>query len=219
MKGILLALLLLAPSPAVAAQGTVLSAPPAKPSPRAEYLIYLHGRIIEEQGPRPTSPKYGIYGYREILRQLAARGFAVISEARPKGTDPGIWADKVVRQVQLLLAAGVPPERITVVGFSKGGGIAQLASTRLAHPKVNFVLLAACNSGGLADFKPDLRGRLLSMFDDPDEWATSCGPTFAAATGPLVHQEVVLHNGQGHGAFFRPGPWLDQVAEWIRRAR
>lgn len=34
------------------------------------HAFYLHGRIIEEQGRRPTHPEFGTYAYDEILRQL-----------------------------------------------------------------------------------------------------------------------------------------------------
>src|SRR6185369_8324070 len=127
---LLLVLLLLLPATAMAA-GVVLSVLPKAIDPRGDYLIYLHGRIIEEEGPRPTSPRFGVYEYRQILDTFAGRGFTVVSEARPKGTDVAAYAKKVAGQVRALLAAGVPPERIAVVGFSKGGGITLAAAALL----------------------------------------------------------------------------------------
>jgi len=49
--------------------------------------------------------------------------------------------------------------------------------------------------------------------------ATSCQKTFAQAKGPLVHEEVVLKLGTGHGAFYRPGDWLGQVVAWVKKAK
>jgi hypothetical protein len=39
---------------APAEHGSVLDRLPATPDPRARYVIYLHGRIIEDQGRLPT---------------------------------------------------------------------------------------------------------------------------------------------------------------------
>jgi hypothetical protein len=43
--------------------------------------------------------------------------------------------------------------------------------------------------------------------------------TFDQAKGPLVHEEVVLKLGTGHGTFFRPGDWLGRAADWVKQAR
>jgi predicted esterase len=210
-------LLLLVPARALGA-GRVLRGLPEKIDPRQDYLIYLHGRIIEEEGLRPTSPRFGVYEYEKILESFAGRGFVVISEPRPRNADVGVYADKVVGQVRALRRAGVPPEHIAVVGFSKGGGIALLTASKLAEPKVNFVILAGC-SAWPSSAEESLQGRVLSMLDASDDVATTCDKTFAQAKGPLVHEEVVLKLGTGHGTFYRPGDWLERVAAWIKKVR
>jgi predicted esterase len=210
-------LLLLVPARALGA-GRVLRSLPEKIDPRQDYLIYLHGRIIEEEGLRPSSPRFGVYEYEKILADFAGRGFVVISDPRPRNADVGVWADKVVKQVRALRQAGVPPQHIAVVGFSKGGGIALLAAAKLGDPKVNFVILAGCNAWP-STAEETLQGRILSMYDASDDVATSCQKTFDQAKGPLVHDEVVLKLGTGHGAFYRPGDWLGRAATWIQQAR
>jgi predicted esterase len=209
-------LLLLVPAKTLGA-GRVLRGLPDKVDPRQDYLIYLHGRIIEEEGVRPTSPRFGVYEYEKILADFAGRGFLVISEVRSRNADVGAYADKVVGQVRTLLRAGVPPEHIAVVGFSKGAGIALLTASKLGEPKVNFVILAGC-SAWPSSAEEDLQGRILSMYDSSDDVATTCEKTFAQAKGPLVHQEVVLKLGTGHGAFYRPGDWVEEVARWVKGA-
>ena len=104
--------------------GQVLSGMPEKVEPADRYLIYLHGRIIEDAGPHPTHPRFGTYEYAEILDTLAAAGFTVISEQREPNTNVSAFAQRVAGQAVSLIDAGVPPESITVMGFSKGGGIA-----------------------------------------------------------------------------------------------
>lgn len=211
-----LLLLTLLGSPLLAAP--VLRELPAKIDPKAEYLVYLHGRIIEDKGLRPTHPQHGVYEYEQILQIFADEGFTVLSEPRPAGTDEKRYAGKAARQVRALLAAGVPPERITVVGYSKGGVIALATSTRLKNDKVNFVILAGCGDWAAKNVKPDLRGRVLSLYDASDDTVTSCQKIFGMATGPFVHEEVRLDLGTGHGAFYRPGGgWIARVVQWARR--
>lgn len=213
----LVLLLLLVPARALGA-GRVLRSLPEKVDPRQDYLIFLHGRIVEEEGLRPTSPEFGVYEYEKILADFASRGFVVISEPRPRGTDPDVYTGKVVGQVRALRRAGVPSEHIAVVGFSKGGGIALLTASKLAEPKVNFVILAGCGPWTPPEIAENLQGRILSMFDASDDVARTCTKAFAQAKGPLVQEEEVLKLGTGHGAFYRPGDWLEQVAGWVKRA-
>ena len=120
------------PPPAAPALDIVADVPDTV-DPAARYLFYLHGAIIERAGERPTHPVFGVYEYRKILETFADRGLIVISEARPAGTEAAEYAAKVAQQVRTLLAAGVPPDHVTVAGFSKGGGIAILASSSLAR--------------------------------------------------------------------------------------
>lgn len=215
----LLAILLAAPQMG-AAPGAVLTHLPAHPDAQARYLLYLHGRIIEDEGPRPTSPRFGVYEYAKILEALAARGFVVVSEQRPKNTDPVAYAAKVVAQVQTLLAAGVPPHHVAVVGFSKGGTIALLAAATLRHPGVRFASLAGCGDWMFTRYRLDFANPALSLYDTADDIATSCEKTFAASKTPFEHRETVLHVGQGHGTFYRPSPaWLDPLTAWLGAGR
>jgi hypothetical protein len=210
-------LLLLVPARTLGA-GRVLRSLPDKIDPRQSYLFYLHGRIIEEEGVRPTSPQFGVYEYEKILADFASRGFVVISEPRPRKTDAGAYADKVVGQIRALRRAGVPPEHITFVGFSKGGGIALLTASKLGEPKVNFAILAGCFPSTDLQAASHLQGRILSLYDAADTMAISCKKAFAQAKGPLAQEEVVLKLGTGHGAFYRPGDWLERVAAWVKGA-
>jgi len=200
---------------ATAPASGVFSDVPADIDPSARYLIYLHGTIIESQGVRPTHPRFGVYEYEEILATLAERGFAVISEARPSGTEAAAYADKVVGQVRGLLAAGVPPEHVAVVGFSKGGMIAILTSSKLADERVIFVFIAAC--GPWLESMPEVvpHGRTLALREISDDLVGSCEGLFNRAQGGAEHSEIILHLGGGHGAFYRPHPeWVEPVIEW-----
>ena len=199
-----------------AGKGSVLGGVPAQPRPGARYVIYLHGRIIEEKGPRPTDERFGTYEYQQILDALAASGATVISEQRPPGTDFRAFGSHVADQVRRLLASGVPAEQIAVVGFSKGGAIAMVASALLKDPSITFVFLGACGDWVKGRDDVDVRGRILSIYEASDELGTSCEPLFAQASEPGEHRELRIATGAAHGAFFRPRPeWLAPLFHWV----
>lgn len=205
--------LLLYAAPAAAQKGSIHSDVPAQPRSGARYLIYLHGRIVEEKGRRPADERFGTYEYQQILDSLAASGTEVISEQRPQGTDFREFGSRVADQVRRLIAAGVPPEQIVVAGFSKGGAIAIVASALLREPKVTFVFLGACGDWVKGRDDVNVRGRILSIYEASDELGTSCEPLFSQATEPGEHHEVRIATGAGHGAFYRPR------AEWLAPLR
>ena len=208
--------LLLPATPALAQRGSILDAVPAQPRPGARYLIYLHARIVEEKGRHPTDERFGTYEYQQILDSLAASGAEVVSEQRPQGTDFRQFGARVADQVRRLLAAGVPAERIAVVGFSKGGGIAIIASALLRDPRITFVFLGSCGDWVKGRDDVDVRGRILSIYEASDELGTSCEPLFAQATDPGEHREIRIATGARHGAFYRPRPeWLHPLLQWV----
>ena len=204
-----------APPNRAPATGTVLRGLPQPIDPDARYLIYLHNQFWETAAPDDRHPQFGLYDYEGILAAFAARGLTVIAERREPGADPPVSADRVVRQIRDLIAAGTPARAITVVGFSKGGAIAILASTGLADDDVNFVILAGC--GRWLASRPDLvsRGRMLSVFEASDELAGSCRPLFDRAAPGSQSSEIELRLGGGHGAFFAPHPeWIEPTVAW-----
>src|SRR5438105_14726369 len=141
---ILIAVGLLAQSPfANGADRAIHGGVPATIDPAARYLFHLHGRAIEVQGPKAKTP-WGNYLYNELLEAFGDRGFIIISEVRPATTQVEPHATMVAGQIAQLLSAGVPPENITVTGFSKGGAIAVLTTAIAANPRVNFVVMAGC---------------------------------------------------------------------------
>jgi hypothetical protein len=181
------------------------------------YLIYLHAKIVEAEGRRPTDPAFGTYEYDAILDSLRRAGFVVLSDQRPARTDSDSFAAHVARQVDSLLELGVPPQAITVAGFSKGGWIAILASSRLQNPAISFVFMGAC--GPWAFDRPDLHvaGRLLSLYETSDSLGVSCAPMFARRSPASQIREIALSLGRGHGTFFQPRPaWLTPAIAWAR---
>ncbi len=215
------ALLLLLSFSVEAQQAT--GAPLAKPDPAGRYLFYMHGLIVERLGPDARHPRYGNSDHAGIVQALESKGFHVIAEIRPSGTDAAQYARKVAAQVRALLAAGVPARNIAVTGFSKGGAITLTVAAILENAEIRFVVMAGCGIGPFAgNFErqvevdgPRLRGRILSLYDVADQEGGSCQKAFAKAGPVLVASEKVLNAGSGHGLFFRPQPiWIDAVADW-----
>lgn len=203
--------------PSLGGEGPWGYAFPDKIDPGTRYLFYLHGKIIEDQGLRPTSPEYGVYDYEKILEALRSNGFRVISEPRPKDTDPRLYAEKVAGQVRTLLAAGVPPDKITVVGASKGAVIAMLASTALKNRSVNFVIMAACNDRIYESFDIELYGNVLSIYDVADKIGRTCAKFFAKTTGLGRQAEIEVKFGLGHGLLFQPlKEWIEPAVRWAK---
>jgi dienelactone hydrolase len=200
-----------------AQQGAIRDRLPEKIDPAARYLIYLHGRIIEEKGRRPTDSNWGVYEYDKVLQALARDGAVVVSEQRPSGTDMDRFAAHVAEQVHELLRRGVPPEQIAVVGFSKGGGIAIRTSALLQNPRVDFVFLAACGDGDFSRSPLKVSGRILSIFEESDDVGRSCKGLFAKSPSSGERSEIEIHVGEHHGTFYRPHEeWLRPVLGWVR---
>ena len=89
----------------------------------------------------------------------------MISEIRPRETDPSAYANRVVADVRRQIASGVPSSHITVIGASKGAVIASLVSSRLQDRGVRYVLLANCNDWLIRAHDPHLSGDVLSIYE------------------------------------------------------
>ena len=190
--------------------------------PAMQYLFYLHGKIIEDQGIPAISPVFGEYQYETILKTLSSFGFAVISEIRSKDTDSIEYAKNISSQIKALINAGVPPGNITVVGASKGAGITIFVSNFLHNEEVNFVLMGICSTETAEIIRTDkiyLVGNVLSIYETSDELAGSCQDIFSSSFGERISRsdEVVLTTGLGHGFLYQPlDDWINPVVEWAK---
>jgi acetyl esterase/lipase len=227
--------------PAVIAVGPVAAAEvrtdlPPQINVSSKYVFYLHGISVELHGPDSYNQRFRKkYQNAAIARALSERGFTVIAEARPKETLVPDYSDKVTSQVRQLLAAGVPPRHIAVVGHSKGGFITLAVAAKVASPEVSYALLATCPlpqthniaggdpraffEGFVMRNKGRMLGRVLSLYDVADDWMGTCGEILSDSVG-LTAKEVVLKSGlragMGHSLFYEPNKvWIDPVVHWI----
>lgn len=197
-------------------RGIILSDVPREVDTKARYLFYISGYIVEAGNRRPTSPKFGVYEYEQMLETFKQRGFVVISEARKQSPEIEPYAAKVAEQVRRLLKAGVPPQNITVVGASQGSWIAMLASTYLKSPGLNFVAIGACAADDGLLRLVDLHGNVLFISERTDLPA-SCQRFRADATGLGEYKEIETNTGQRHGFLYRPmKEWVEPTIAWAR---
>jgi hypothetical protein len=181
------------------------------------FVYYLHGKIVEDSGPRGMSPRFGRYDYPGIVSALRRGGATVISEVRPRNTDPSAYADKVVTQIRRQIAQGVPASHITVVGASKGSLIATLVSTKLRDRRLRFVLLAGCNDWLIRTWHPRLSGAILSIYEASDDIGGTCGPLVKRSPAVTTFREIRLNTGLGHGMVYRPLPsWVKPTIAWAK---
>jgi hypothetical protein len=193
---------------------------PKSVDPTKKYLFYLHGKIIEDQGIPAVSPDYGEYQYQAILEKLSSYGFVVLSEPRAKDTDAMQYAKRISAQITDLLKAGVPAKNITVVGASKGAGIAIFVSHLLDNEEINYVIMAICDPATVKELEQNgiaLVGNVLSIYDSADQLAGSCQDLFSFSEGRGIarYDEIVLNVGTGHGILFKPlDEWITPAVQW-----
>ena len=204
-------------SPTSSPAGLIYANLPDEIDPTGRYIFYLHGKLIEDQGTvYAVSSEFGPYEFTEILEHLARAGFTVISEARTAPTDGEAYAHKIGAHVNALLEAGVPAENITVMGFSKGGGIAILTSAWLQNPDLNFIFIAICHEE--FDNNPQLivAGRILSLYEVSDDYGYSCQTLADRSPRVAAFEEMKFTTGKRHGAFYTADPlWLDPAIDWV----
>jgi hypothetical protein len=188
---------------------------PVAINPSASYLFFFHNYYVETKGPD------GDCKYYDILKAFADKGYVVISEIRPKDVSVIEYGKKAACDVRKLLEAGVPPEKITVAGHSKGGVIGLQVAALMDNPKINYAILAGCGIKGLEKGYPDLgklKGNFLSLYSASDKIAGSCGSAFVQDRAGFTGREIILESPAGHQLFFKPAEvWLDPVVGWLKR--
>jgi hypothetical protein len=201
MKKILFAMLLVVAAGAASAQN---------------YIFFLHNAFMEGNTNDAVHPSYGKCDYKGIISAFKKENFEVISEIRPSGTNVTTYAAKVVKQINDLLAKGVKPNHITVVGASKGGYIAMEVSGMLKNKNVNFVFVACCSDDEDVTFYGNVLG-----INEKSDGPHSCKASKDKSGGNVTKfKEVQLNTGLGHGFQFRAmREWLDPAIMWAKEQR
>jgi len=196
--------------------GALYTSFPTKIKPDEKYVFYSHGLIVEGDNLMPVNERWGVYDFIAVRKALTDPHYNLISYHRPAKTVPDQFAEKLAADVRKLIKAGVRPENITLLGFSRGGEITLLATDKLRLDKINTILLAVC--GGFVKKHPEYQayGNVYSIYETSD-FAGSC--QFLQDRNNKVHsfKETAISTGKEHGAFYKPLPqWLTQVKSWLK---
>jgi hypothetical protein len=184
------------------------------------YIFFLHNRFLEEHSLDDAHPVYGKTKYLEIIREFEKEGFEVISEKRRGNVNARDYAIKVKEQIDSLLLAGVPPNKITVIGTSKGGYIAQYVSTLAKNPDLNFVFIASYQDSDIENI-PEINfcGNILTIYEKSDEYGVSAIRRKETSSLKINHfKEVELNTGLQHGFLFSPlREWIAPSVKWAKQ--
>ena len=200
------------PSFKVEAAAEILDKFPEQLVDGEKYIIYLHGRIIEDKGIRPTHPIFGIYEYHDLLDSFAAMRYTVISEVRKPNTNPQEYAAHIRKQIHRYQQQDKAD--LNLVGFSKGAVITLLVSSQLDYPTINYAILAGCWQS-ITEQDMQLSGNILSLYDVSD-FVGSCTPLIDKSYKRTTFREEVFDTGKSHGLFFKPdATWQKPLSEWL----
>jgi len=194
--------------------GQIKSYPPNTPNLNTKYLFWMHGISLEDLGPDHKKVK----NYDLIVSTLASNGFYIITEHREPVVIE-LYATVVAGQVRELLSKGVPPQNITVSGYSKGSLMAAATSSVLANPKINYVLVSGCTDRYDLDYSK-VKGRILSIYDKGDEGWFSCANRIDGNATDVDFKEVEILTEKGHKGFRIPkskfmDQWQTPLLEWV----
>ncbi|WP_234567939.1 hypothetical protein [Rhodohalobacter sp. 614A] len=181
------------------------------------YVFFLHNRFLEEHALHESHPEYGRTEYKEILAEFEKSGLTVISEKRNGNVNAREYALGIVNQIDSLLSKGIDPQKITVVGTSKGGYIAQYVSTVAANADLNFVFVASFRNSDIENI-PNINycGNVLTIYEKTDPFGESSIERKNNSTCEIPHfKEIELNTGMGHGFLFKPlKEWIEPTIKW-----
>ncbi len=181
------------------------------------FIFFLHNRFLETHELEAFHPEYGTTEYKAILSEFKKRGLNVISEKRKGNVNAREYAQQVVNQIDSLISSGVMPNKITIVGTSKGGYIAQYVSTIANNPDLNFVFIASYRNSDIQNI-PEINycGNILTIFEKSDPYGVSAIKRKESSTCKIKNfKEIELNTGMKHGFLFKPmKEWIAPTIKW-----
>ncbi|RXR34792.1 alpha/beta hydrolase [Flavobacterium piscinae] len=181
------------------------------------YIFFLHNRFLEEHELNEAHPEFGRVEYKEIVGEFEKNGFKVITEKRNGNVNARDYAVGIVNQIDSLLKKGVEPKRITIVGTSKGGYIAQYVSTLANNSELNFVFVACFRNSDLIEI-PEINfcGNILNIYEKTDPFGVSALKRKENSSCEIRHfKEIELNTKMGHGFLFKPlKEWIKPTIKW-----
>lgn len=167
----------------------------------ATYLIYLPS----------TSPSVD---QASMVNAFGEMGFTVHSMAFAGESQPE-YARRIAKHVRSLIAEGVAPEAITVLGAGSGSPIAALTSAATGHRRVNYALLGECDRSLKDNYQFRMSGRVIGIRADSDSGSGSCRPLWQDAPKVSQRQDLVVNSPLTDTFFDAPRKeWLQALSDW-----
>ncbi|WP_459212224.1 alpha/beta hydrolase [Aquimarina rhabdastrellae] len=181
------------------------------------FIFFLHNRFLETHELNEIHPEFGRTEYKEILAEFETSGLNVISEKRNGNVNAREYAIGIVNQIDSLIQSGVKANKITVVGTSKGGYIAQYVSTLANNPDLNFVFIACYRNSDIQNI-PEINycGNILTIYDKSDPFGVSAIERKNNSTCHINNfKEIELNTGMRHGFLFKSlKVWIEPTIKW-----
>jgi hypothetical protein len=189
------------------------------PAPE-RHLFFFHNRYLENHDLAEPHPVHGLMEYNEIVAVFEQAGFTVHSEIRNGNVNARAYALEKTAQIDSLMASGIAPEYITVVGTSKGGYIAQYVSTFLRQTDLNYVLVASFQEEDINSIPEiDWSGRVLNIYEKSDSFGVSALTRANLSTSKIKEfKDCELNTGLGHGFLFKTNTgWMEPAIAWAKK--
>lgn len=184
------------------------------------FIFFLHNRFLETHELNESHSEFGRTEYNEIITEFRKGGFKVISEKRNGNIDAREYAVGIVNEIDSLLKNGIDSEKITIVGTSKGGYIAQYVSTLANNSDLNFVFIASFRNSDIQNI-PEINycGNILTIYEKSDPYGVSALERKENSTCEIGHfKEIELNTGMKHGFLFKPlKEWIEPTIDWANR--
>lgn len=161
-----------------------------------------------------------------LARALAERGFQVLTRAWPDHEGPAYLVG-VKETTRELMARGVEPTRLALVGQGEGGRLTLAVAAIMSSAESPVVVLGACPAQDrperaafdetMALDRAILRGRILSLVARGNPATQPCAPDLEGASNAETW-ETLLEGGPE--LFSSPAPpWLDEMDRWLKPAK
>lgn len=181
------------------------------------FIFFLHNRFLEEHELNELHPEFGRTEYNKIIAEFEKNGLKVFSEKRNGNVNAREYAVGIVNQIDSLIKSGTESRKITIVGTSKGGYIAQYVSTLANNPDLNFVFIASFRNSDIENISEiNYCGNILTIYEKSDPFGVSALERKNTSSCEIKHfEEIELNTGMGHGFLFKPlKEWIEPTIKW-----
>lgn len=153
------------------------------------------------------------------VRAFEQQGF-IVRTMEQGGESDREYILRVRDHVRGLIASGVSPSAITVIGSGRGSPATAVVSVATGNRHVNYVMLGRCDAELADDPRFRMSGRVLGVRDADDRGSRSCRPLWRESPKVTERRDLVVRTGLGASLFDAPrAEWLQPVADWSAGGR